>query len=450
MHPLLQAVAEGSRFMPHGMCYLWEPELLWLHVVSDVLTGTAYFAIPPALLVLVIRARREVPQGAAYMARGLPLEWMFVAFSLFIVACGTTHFFGAWNVWHTDYWLAGGAKVVTAAASLGTALALPPLIPRALQLVRDARESEVRRIQLEHANEELRRVRDMLQVELESASVDIEAMATEVTRRRQEMERALEEARTARDEASAASQAKSDFLAVMSHELRTPLNAIIGYADLLDLGVKGALNDGQRVHLDRIRIGARHLLRIIDDILVFARSEAGATALERDPVKVPQLLDEVVGLLRPEAADKGIGLTLDADGATVITDRERLLRVVTNLVSNAVKFTDEGEVAVRAAVDEAHTLRITVTDTGPGIGPEDRERVFDPFWQVDQSSTRRTGGTGLGLSIARRLAREMGGDVSLTSTPGEGSRFTLVVPVEPVERGEPGRGGEPGAPTGAA
>lgn len=422
----------GSRFMPHGMCYLWEPELLWTHVISDLLTGAAYYAIPPALLVLVVRARREVPKGAAYATRGLPLEWMFVAFGLFIIACGTTHFFAAWNVWNTSYWAAGGVKVVTAAASVATALALPPLIPRALRLIREARESEIRRVQLEAANEELRRVRDMLQTELQSASLDLHAMATEVTRRRQEMEKALEEARTARDEAAAASQAKTDFLAVMSHELRTPLNAIIGYTDLLGLGVKGPLTEGQELHLERIRIGARHLLRIIDDILVFSRSDVSPSPLEIEPVDLSELLDEVVGMLRPEARDKGIALDLRVDAAPVRTDRERLMRVVTNLVSNAVKFTDHGGVSVRATLEPENRLRVSVEDTGPGIAPEHRERIFDPFWQADQSNTRRAGGTGLGLSIARRLARQMGGDVSLDSTRGEGSRFIFRTPVEPV------------------
>lgn len=430
MHLLTQAMDAGSRFMPHGMCYLWEPDLLWLHVLSDVLTGTAYYAIPPTLLVLVVRARREVPRGAAYLTRGLPHEWIFLAFGLFIVACGTTHFLAAWNVWNADYWLSGGVKAVTAAASVATAFALPPLIPRALRLVREARESEVRRVQLEEANEELRRVRDMLQGELQSASVDIRAMTDEVGRRRREMEKALQEAREARDEAAAASQAKTDFLAVMSHELRTPLNAIIGYTELLGLGIRGPLTEGQELYLERIRIGARHLLRIIDDILIFARSEASTSALDMATVALDELLDETVGMLRPEAREKGIGLDLDAPEAVVRTDPERLRRVITNLVSNAVKFTEEGSVSVRASLEDGPVLVVTVDDTGPGIGAGDRERIFDPFWQVDQSSTRRAGGTGLGLSIARRLARQLGGDVTVESTVGSGSRFTFRAPVE--------------------
>ena len=419
-------------FMPHGMCYLWQPELLWLHVVTDALIGAAYFAIPPALMVLVVRARREVPRGAAYAVRGLPHEWMFLAFGLFIIACGSTHFLAVWNVWHADYWLSGGVKVVTAVASIGTAIALPPLIPRALRMVRDARESDLRQAQLESANEELRAIRDSLQRELASATEDAQELTAEVSARRRDMEAALSDARAARDEAEAASRAKSEFMAVISHELRTPLNGIMGYADLLTAGVRGPLTDGQQLHVDRIRQGADHLTRIIDDILVFVRSETRPSEVHRDRVRLPNTIDEIFGMVRPDAESRGIALEWEAEPRLVISDRERLLRIIGNLVSNAVKFTDEGMVRVKARVADDR-LRVTVEDTGPGIAPEHHERVFDAFWQVDQSSTRRAGGTGLGLSIARRLARQLGGDVVVESRLGEGTRFTLEVPIERPE-----------------
>lgn len=426
MISLIQAAGQGS-FMPHGMCYLWEPDLLWLHVVSDVLTGAAYYAIPPALVVLVVRGRKAVPEGADYVARALPHEWMFLAFGLFIVACGTTHFFAAWNVWNADYWASGAVKAVTAVASIATASALPPLIPRALHLVRSARESEIHRAHLEDANEELRGVRDALQVELESASEDIRELADEVSRRRRDMQQALEEARSARDEAAAASQAKSEFLAIMSHELRTPLNGILGYADLLENEVRGPLTEGQRDQVERVRFGASHLHGLIDDILVFVRSEGGAEADRRDPVAVRELVDEVTGLLRPETERKGIVLDVEAEDGHVRSHQDWLRRILTNLVSNAVKFTETGGVTVRASVRE-DVFRVEVSDTGPGIDVDHLERVFDTFWQVDQSPTRRAGGTGLGLSIARRLARQLGGDILLESEPGVGSRFVLEVP----------------------
>lgn len=224
-----------------------------------------------------------------------------------------------------------------------------------------------------------------------------------------------------------ASQYKSDFLANMSHELRTPLNGILGYADLLENEVKGPLTEGQRDQVERVRIGASHLHGLIDDILVFVRSEGGAEADRRDPVAVRELVDEVTGLLRPEAERKGILLDVEAEDGHVRSHQDWLRRILTNLLSNAVKFTETGGVTVRASVRE-DMFRVEVSDTGPGIEADHLERVFDTFWQVDQSRTRRAGGTGLGLSIARRLARQLGGDILLESEPGVGSRFVLEVP----------------------
>jgi PAS domain S-box-containing protein len=140
---------QHSGFMPHGICYLWKPELVWLHVVSDAVTALAYYAIPPALLYLVLHARRQAAAlGPPYPARGLPYEWVYVSFGLFIVACGTTHLLGVWNVWHPSYWLSGGVKAVTALASVATAIAFQPLVPRALALFREARLSELQHRQL--------------------------------------------------------------------------------------------------------------------------------------------------------------------------------------------------------------------------------------------------------------------------------------------------------------
>jgi signal transduction histidine kinase len=848
----------GDRFMPHGMCYLWEPDLLWLHVVSDIATGAAYWAIPPTLLVLVVRARREVPGGAPYAARGLPHEWMFLMFGLFIVACGTTHFFAAWNVWNADYWASGGVKAVTALTSVATALALPPLVPRALRLIRDARESEFHRERLEEANRELavlnaelrrldeqrtrffanishelrtpltliqgpvehrleterdpelrselelvrsnarlmerrvtdllhlarsgdgearptytrldlaalvrdavdrfsgiaaadgidlrldvpatlpiesdpdkvervvenlvsnaikfapsagavrirvereaagsetdraagaggpaavesadhvvvrvsdsgpgiapedrdrifdrfhqlggsgtaalggsglglaivqdfvhllggtvevdadpdvggarftvkiptlapasatevdgwrtepareaegsrdratsrdtagrtdsvpgavpeasaanetadtrvlvvedvrdmrrflartlhpnhdvrvasggeealgmldewtpdlvltdlmmpdmdgealvaairarpdladvpvlvlsaraddemrirllragaqdyltkpfaaeelrarvrnlvsmKQVRDVLRSQLQSATGDVGTLAVELKRHHDDLERALEETRRARDDAEAASQVKSQFLAVMSHELRTPLNAIIGYAELVLAGVAGGVNRTQEKHLNRIRAGAGQLATIIDDILVYSREGSEPRPVEAAPLDVGHLLKEIADSVAPAAEAKGLRMEWESPpGLTITTDRERLRRILTNLVSNGVKFTHEG--SVRVTVERgADAVVFRVRDSGIGIRAEDRERIYDPFWQVDQSNTREAGGTGLGLSIVRRLVEQLGGTVDLDSRPGEGSTFTVRLPREP-------------------
>jgi signal transduction histidine kinase len=262
-----------------------------------------------------------------------------------------------------------------------------------------------------------------------SASEDVELLASQLAERQRELEDLLAEVRAARDEAEAASSAKSEFLAVMSHELRTPLNAVIGYTDLIDSGVGGEIPEGQKTKLDRIRISARHLLRIIDDILVYTRADSDTAGPTQEPVELSALLDETIGSIRPEAELKGLAIETRLTGSTIVdSDPERLRRVFTNLVANAVKFTEVGtiEVAIDAAPDE---LRMTVRDTGPGIPAEHMERIFDPFWQVDQSSTRTAGGTGLGLSIVRRLVQQLGGTLDVSSEPGQGSTFTARIPL---------------------
>jgi signal transduction histidine kinase len=229
--------------------------------------------------------------------------------------------------------------------------------------------------------------------------------------------------------AQEASRAKSEFLAVMSHELRTPLNAVMGYSDLLQAGIGGPVSDRQRAYLDRIKDGARHLEGVIDEILAFSRMETGREEVHTRRVDLRDLLRQLGDLLRPIARQKELGfeLRVPPEPALVETDPEKVLQILRNLGSNAVKFTDAGEVRVEGVRDHTHHL-IRVTDTGIGIRREHHERVFEPFWQVEQSNRREVGGTGLGLSVARRLAELLGGRLTLESTPGRGSTFTVALP----------------------
>jgi PAS domain S-box-containing protein len=231
-------------------------------------------------------------------------------------------------------------------------------------------------------------------------------------------------------EAIHANAAKGEFLAVMSHELRTPLNAIIGYADLLDVGVAGELNEAQREQLSRIRIGSKHLLRLIEEVLLFSRLEAGREEVHREPLDLGGLAREAAALVEPLAREKGLDFRVDvpAQPVQVETDGGKVHQIVLNLLSNAVKFTDEGEVSVSLAARDGDAV-LQVRDTGIGIAPENLERIWDAFSQVEQAPTRRVGGTGLGLSVTRNLARLLGGDVVVDSAPGRGSAFTLRLPL---------------------
>ena len=245
-----------------------------------------------------------------------------------------------------------------------------------------------------------------------------------------EVERQLAEERLARAEAEAANKAKTEFLAVMSHELRTPLNAIAGYTDLIDAGVRGPVTPAQREDLERIRRAERHLLGLINDVMNFARLEAGTVHFEIRPVVVREVLAMLDVLTHTQVAAKRVAysISLCDTGITVAADRDKLQQILLNLVSNAIKFTDTGGSITVACAQAGDSVRIVVTDTGRGIPPDKLGAIFDPFVQVNKQFTRDQGGVGLGLSISRDLALGMGGDLTVESVLGAGARFTLTLP----------------------
>ena len=247
----------------------------------------------------------------------------------------------------------------------------------------------------------------------------------------------IEELETARDRANAASDAKSNFLGVISHELRTPMNGVLGAAQLLSAT---RLEDTQREYLSIIRNSGDNLLSLLNDILDMTKIEAGKMTFEVVDVVVDDLHKRIVGPFQAQAEAKGLDFNIAYEGdlpATVKGDPLRVCQVIQNLLANAVKFTDSGSVdyTVRGErlSDKVVRFAFEVRDTGSGIATADLERLFQPFTQVDGSSTRRFGGTGLGLTISRRMANIMGGDIAVTSTYGEGSTFTFSVEAEVVE-----------------
>jgi signal transduction histidine kinase len=253
--------------------------------------------------------------------------------------------------------------------------------------------------------------------------------AVEIARARAGERRRRAEAEAAREEAERANRAKSEFLAVMSHELRTPLNAIQGYVELLALGLYGDVADEQRAVLGRVDAAQRHLLGLINRVLELARIETGRTEYAMADVALAPLVAALAPLVEPQLAARRLAYRAEVPAELGVRgDPEKLTQVLLNLLSNAVKFTAPGgAVAVTADADAAH-VRVRVADTGVGIPADKLHQIFEPFVQVQSGLTRTHEGTGLGLSISRELARGMGGDVVVESTPGAGSTFTLVLP----------------------
>ncbi len=366
-------VPNSEFYMPHGHCFLWQPGLLALHAGSDTLIGLSYIVISAALGILVYRAQRDIP-----------LPWIFVAFGLFIVACGATHLFEVLTLWDPVYWLSGGVKVVTAVASVATAIVLPPLVPRIVSMVRDVRLSEQRKEELEVLYKRLKELDDV----------------------------------------------KTEFFANVSHELRTPLALILGPTQRML--ADEAIDDLQRSDLQVIERNARLLLRHVNDLLDISRMEAGRLQPQPTTFDLAALVRRLTSHFQVLADERSIDYRIEAPApVNVELDTGMVERIVLNVLSNAFKFTPDGGLITCEVRTDGSDVVVEVCDSGPGIRPEDRPTVFERFRQVAGSSSRRSGGTGLGLAIAREFVELHGGRITIADSPHGGACFTIHLPAHP-------------------
>lgn len=377
-------------FMPHGHCYFWQPEVLWLNVFSDLGIALAYFTIPVALLVFT-RRRRD-----------LAFRKVFILFSGFILACGATHSFEIFTVWTPLYRLEGLLKLVTALVSIATAIVLWRLLPEALRIPSPA--------QLEAANAELSSEvarRQGAEEELVQANVELEARV---------QARTAELARSNRD--------LQQFAYVASHDLQEPLRMVSSYVGLLEKRFGEALDERGRRYVEHAVEGAGRMRQMMDDLLELSR--AGESLGPAETVDVGQCLDDAIDSLAILVGERDAVIVRPDRLPKVLAHAPRVTRLLGNLLSNGLKYSPDQPRITIAAEREGDWWRISVTDEGVGIGPEYHEVIWDPFRRLHTHDEIR--GSGMGLSICRRIAEGWGGELTIRSAPGEGSTFAFTVP----------------------
>jgi signal transduction histidine kinase len=359
---IIEGLFRSGPFMPHATCYLRNPQIIMLHVSSDLLIGFSYVAISTTLAYLVYKASKDIP-----------FQWMFLAFGLFIITCGFTHFMEVWTVWQAVYWLAGGVKLVCAAASVTTAIALYRLVPDVFALIGAVRVSEERRMKLESANAEL------------------EAFAYSV-----------------------------------SHDLRAPLRAVQGLALALSEDYGEKLEPEARDYVERITSASRRMDSLIRDLLEYSR--ISRTEVELAPVDIQSAIAEARAALNNDEGLAGAEIKVQERLPTVIGNHTLLTQVLTNLLENAAKFVAPGvqPLVQVAAQEKDRTVRISVHDNGIGIPPEHREKIFKVFERLHSSSEYP--GTGIGLAIVKKAMTRMRGELGFESVPGKGSCFWIELP----------------------
>ncbi len=384
----------GDGFMPHGHCYLWSPAMVWAQVSSNTLIGLAYLSISATLAYIVWRVK-------------LPFSWVYIAFGVFILACGMTHFFDVITVWHPIYWLDAGTRILTAVASVGTALLLFPLVPKVIAISKLSELAKDRGEKLEAAIEELSSANDTLRVE------------------RDERERlAFENATLA--ERARIQEFQERFLAILGHDLRNPLAAIEMGAALLRMPD----SEEKRVRLlNRIESSSNRMSRMIAQILDLTRSRlAGGLVVDAVAGNLCATIAKVVDELRVAHPTAEIVVTRPV-AVPGRWDPDRLEQVFSNLVGNAIHHGAPGTPVTVAVAEQESVVAVSVHNQGPPIPEELRAKIFDPFRRGERDSrTAATAGLGLGLFISHEIVAGHGGTLDVESSASKGTTFVVKLP----------------------
>lgn len=371
-----------SEFMPHGHCYMWKPEILWLHVVSDSMTTLSYFSIP---FVLVYFARKR---------QDLRFRWVFLLFGAFIFLCGTTHVLEIWTVWNGTYRLTGIVKLATGIVSIGTAIALWPLVPVALKI-------PSQRV-LQEANDDLmREVEQRRRVEI--TLIDY---ARELERTNKELE---------------------EFSFIVSHDLQEPLRKIQAYCDRIK-PYSDQLDQKGNEYLDRMGKAVERMRRLINDLLALSR--ISYDEINWTHVDLSEIAREVTGDLEVRIEESGAQIKIE-ETAVVQADSAQMYQLFQNLIGNAFKFHKEGEaphVRIYGQPVEGGLFEICVEDQGIGFEEAQFERILKPFKRLHGRSEYT--GTGIGMAICKKILDRHNGRITARSSPGQGTTFIVRLPMK--------------------
>ncbi len=412
---LLYNFFSSGNFIPHGHCYLWKPELVWLHILADTLIALSYYSIPVTLIYFV-RKRDDIP-----------FKVIFLLFGAFIISCGTTHLMEVWTLWHPVYWLSGAMKAITALVSLYTAITLIPLVPQALALPSPAQlEAAYMALKDENAErqrveQELRKYKETLEELVKQRTAELaktnEQLQQEIIQRQQSQERMAELLKAVKS----ANQDLNDFAYVVSHDLKAPLRGISSLSEWL-LSDYGAQFDDEGQELVRLLISrVKKMYALIDGILQYSR--AGSYREQKTQVNLNDVVRDVIDLLAPP---ENIQIEITSTLPIISAETTRIKQIFQNLLSNAIKFIDkpEGKIIINCTEDNIY-WQFSIVDNGLGI----EEKYFTKIFQIFQklSNDDNSDSTGIGLSLVKKIVELYGGTVWIESEVGQGSKFYFTL-----------------------
>ncbi|HEX2867416.1 MAG TPA: ATP-binding protein [Ignavibacteriales bacterium] len=420
--------------MPHGNCYFWTPDLVWLHASSDSLIGLSYWAITITLGVLVYKTRKDIPFAK-----------MFVAFGIFIITCGTTHLMDVLTLWDPYYWLSGSIKLVTAVASVATAVALPPVIPRIISIIQDAKLSEQRRVMLQRTNMDLQaeiQERIKAQEEVSHLNANLEKRVLQRTAQLEEANRKLRAEISQRKKAELEIKQLNEtleqrvlerthqlnetnreleaFSYSVSHDLRAPLRGIDGFSLSLLEDYSDKLDEQARNYLARIRNASQRMGTLIEDMLNLSR--LSRTQMKIRETDMSSIALEISEEFRRNNPERNVKILIEP-GLSIAADENLLRIMLQNLIGNAWKFTSRREdalIEIGKTEYEGRT-QFFVRDNGAGFNEEFAGRMFMPFQRLHTPGEFE--GTGIGLAIVQRIVHRHGGSIKAEGRIGRGAVF---------------------------